>query len=289
MSYKNTFGKLILLFIINLFYLNLAIGQDLAEVASSYNEVIKTVNDDPEAAKKELKELLPMAEALGEEGAEIKGKIEGILPSLGYKTALAAYKAKDLPRAIAEFENAMDLAKKYDDPKTLKSIKPKLPALYYSQGSNLLKADKMQEADVLFDKAIALNDKYAKAYYGKSMVLQSGDRAEMYQQLDKAIELAGPSSKSTKSFKKGIRIFLYKNAKKEVKAKNYQQALDDLQKAIEYDYKGSKDSDRIYVEIGKSYTGLNKKSDACEAYNKVTGAKYKKVADYEKQYTLKCN
>ena len=289
MIYKNTFSKLLLILIFNFLFLNLNLGQDLTEVASSYNDVIKVANDDPTSAKTQLEELLPKAEALGEEGAEIKDKIENILPSLQYKTALAAYKSKDLPKAISGFEEAMELAKKYDDAKTLKKIKPKLPAVYYSQGRNLLKAGDTQAADALFDKAIALNDKYAKAYYGKSMVLRSGDRAPMIEQLDKAIELAGAKSKTSKSFKKGARLFLYKEAKAAVKAKKYQQALDDLQKAIGYDFEDSKYSDRIYVELGKAYAGLNKKSDACAAYKKVTGAKYKKVADYEMQYTLKCN
>jgi tetratricopeptide (TPR) repeat protein len=288
MIYKNTFEKLFLILIFNFLFLNLNWGQDLSEVASSYNDVIKVVKDDPASAKNKLEELLPQAEALGEEGIEIKGKIEDLLPSLQYKTALAAYKAKDLPKAISGFEEAMELAKKYDDSKTMKKIKPKLPAVYYSQGRNVLKAGNVQEADALFDKALALNDKYAKAYYGKSMVLRSDDSAPMFEQLDKAIELAGAESKSAKYFKKGARSFLYKEAKAAVKAKKYQQALDDLQKAIGYDFEGSKDSDRIYVKIGKAYAGLNKKSDACAAYKKVTGAKYKKVADYEMQYTLKC-
>jgi tetratricopeptide (TPR) repeat protein len=289
MNYTKFFKILLTILALNLFSLNFSWGQELADVTSSYNDALKEVNDNPEDAQTQLEVILPQAEALGEDGAEIKEKIEGMLPSLQYKTALAAYKAKDLDKAIQAFEKALSLAKEYDDQGIAKKIKPKLPALCYSRGRSLLKANKDKEANEYFDKAINLDDSYYNAYFGKSMVLRSGDRTQMYEQLDKAIELAGEDSKSAKSFKKSTRLFLYKEAKANVKSKKYQQALTDAEKAIAYAYKGAKDADRIYVQIGKAYAGLNKKADACAAYKKVTGAKYKKVADYERQYTLKCN
>lgn len=288
MNYTKFFKTLLTILALNLFFLNFSWGQELADVATSYNDALKVVNDNPKKAQAQLETILPQAEALGEEGAEIKGKIEGLLPSLQYKAALAAYKAKDLDKAIPAFEKALKLAKQYDDQEVAKSIKPKLPVLYYSRGRKLLKAKKAKEADEYFDKAIALDDSYDNAYFGKSMVLRSGDRAQMYEQLDKAIELAGDDSKSAKSFKKSVRFFLYKEAKANVKKKKFQQALADSEKALAYDYEGAKDADRIYVQMGKAYAGLNQKSDACATYKKVKGAKYKKVADYEIQYTLKC-
>lgn len=284
----NVSGKTLLLMLLSLFCLQTTFAQSLDEVTKGYNEAIQTANETPEATFKSLTALLPQVEALGDEGAEIAKKITDVLPSLQYKSALALYKSKDITNAITGFENALTLSEKYENTDIPKQIQSKLPSLYYSQGNSLLKAKNIDGALASYNKALAIDEKYPKAVYGLSKVARAQSKLdEVLEYADKAIELAGDDAKAVAVFKSGTKKYLYKAGKAKSKAKNHQEAVDLITKALTYG-DGSKE-EKYYYQLGKNYQALGKSSDACANYKKIKSGKYLEGAKYEMEQKLKCN
>ena len=227
---KRLFNLILLLAV---FTLNLT-AQTLDEVTKSCNEVVTEANEQPEAALTQLMDLLPKAAALGDEAAEITGKITGMLPTLQYNTARKAHDKKDMDGAITGFEKTVELSEKYNNPEMAKQVTDQLPMLYYTQGSAKLKAKNRSAAMTAFNKAIALDDSYARAYYGVSKAFRGESMDSVLYYTNKAIDLAGADSKEAIGFKKGARITTAKAAAKSAKAGKNKEALAMYEKALSY-------------------------------------------------------
>ena len=264
-------------------------AQTLDEVTKSFNEVVTGANEQPEAALTKLMDLLPKAEALGDEAAEITGKITGMLPTLQYNTARMAHDKKDMDGAITGFEKTVALSEKYDNPDMAKQVTDQLPMLYYTQGSAKLKAKDRSAAMTAFNKAIALNEGYARAYYGISKAFRGQSMDSVLYYTNKAVELAGAGTKEASGYEKGARITTAKAAAKFAKEGKNSDALAMYEKAIEYTATSDeKNLSKYNYKIAKIYQAMGKKSDACSAYGKVKDAKYAESAKYEMTQKLKC-
>lgn len=264
-------------------------AQTLEEVTKSYNELVTGANEQPTVTLTKLMELLPKSEALGEEAAEITGKITGMLPTLQYNTARMAHDKKDMDGAIAGFEKTVELSEKYNNPEMAKQVTDQLPMLYYTQGSAKLKAKDRSAAMASFNKAISLDDSYARAYYGISKAFRGQSMDSVLYYTDKAVELAGADTKEASGYKKGARITTAKSAAKIAKAGKKQDALAMYQKALVYTAASDEANISKYnYKMGKIYQAMGKSSDACTAYGKVKAAKYAESAKYEMKEKLKC-
>jgi len=265
-------------------------AQTLDEVTKSYNEAVTGANEKPAETLTTLVALLPKAEALGEEAAEIAGKITGMLPTLQYNTARMAHGKKDMDSAISGFEKTVELSEKYDNPKMAKQVNDQLPVLYYTQGSAKLKAKDRAGAMTAFNKALAMKADYSRAYYGISKAFRGQSMDSVLYYTDKAIELAGADSKEATGYKKGARITTSKEAAKIAKAGKKKEALAMYEKALMYTAgSDEKNLSKYNYKIAKIYQGMGKSADACAAYKKVKDAKYAESAKYEMKEKLKCN
>ncbi len=265
-------------------------AQTLDEVTKSYNEAVVGANEKPAETLTTLMALLPKAEALGDEAAEITGKITGMLPTLQYNTARMAHDKKDINGAIVGFEKTVELSEKYDNPDMAKQVNDQLPMLYYTQGSAKLKAKDRDGAMSAFNKALAMDANYARAYYGISKAFRGQSMDSVLYYTNKAIELAGADSKEATGYKKGARITTSKEAAKVAKAGKNQEALAMYEKALMYTAAGDeKNLSKYNYKIAKIYQGMGKTADACAAYGKVKDAKYAESAKYEMKEKLKCN
>jgi len=264
-------------------------AQTLDEVTKSYNELVTGANEQPAATLTKLMELLPKAEALGEEAAEITGKITGMLPTLQYNTARMAHDKKDMDGAIAGFEKTVELSQKYNNDQMAKQVNDQLPMLYYTQGSAKLKAKDRSAAMVAFNKALALDENYSRAYYGISKAFRGQSMDSVLYYTDKAVELAGSDSKEATGYRKGARITTSKSAAKMAKTGKNKEALTMYEKALMYTATSDvKNISKYNYKIAKIYQAMGKTADACAAYGKVKDAKYAESAKYEMTQKLKC-
>jgi|GEM_PF-2292775 len=278
--------NLILLVTVSTFNLS---AQTLDEVTKSYNELVTGANEQPAVTLTKLMALLPKSEALGEEAAEITGKITGMLPTLQYNTARMAHDKKDMDGAITGFEKTVELSEKYNNPEMAKQVNDQLPMLYYTQGSAKLKAKDRTGAMTAFNKALAMDGNYSRAYYGISKAFRGQSMDSVLYYTDKAVELAGADSKEATGYKKGARITTSKAAAKAAKGGKSQDALALYEKALMYTAATDEANISKYnYKIGKIYQTMGKNSNACAAYGKVKAAKYAKSANYEMKEKLKC-
>jgi len=281
-------NRLFILILFTVFTFSLT-AQTLDEVTKSYNELVTGANEQPAATLTKLMELLPKAEALGEEATEITQKITGILPTLQYKTAVIAHDKKDIDGAIAGFEKTVELSQKYDNAQMAKQVNDQLPVLYYTQGSAKLKTKDRAAAMVAFNKALAMDENNSRAYYGISKAFRGQSMDSVLYYTDKAIELAGSDSKAATGYKKGARITTAKSAAKAAKAGKNKEALAMYEKALMYTAASdAKNISKYNYKIGKIYQAMGKTADACAAYGKVKDAKYAESAKYEMTQKLKC-
>jgi len=269
---------------------SLTTAQTLEEITTTYNEAVVNANEKPGITLEKLVVLLPKAEALGDEAAEITGNITGMLPTLQYKVARAAHEAKDIDGAIMGFEKTIELSKKYDDPEIAKQVNERLPLLYYAKGSTKLKAKDAKAATTAFNQALVLDPNYAKAYYGISKTFRGTSMDSVLHYTNKAISMAGTNVKEVTSYKKGGRIYLSKAAAKAAKASKNKEAIDLYEKALSFTAEtDATNLSKYNYKIAKSYQAMGKTSDACAAYKKVSDTKYLKSAKYEMEQKLKCN
>lgn len=280
--------------VLNLLFLLLAfsplMGQSIEDVTKNYNEAVTGANENPGPALEKLVALLPQAEALGDAGSGVVQKITGMLPTLQYNVARNAHDAKDMNGAIAGFEKTIEYADQYEDTKMKEQVVAQLPILYYSQGSSKLKANDKAGAKAAFNKALALDENYARAYFGIGKTFRGVSVDSMLHYTEKAITMAGTNAKEVKGYKKGARIALSKAAAKAAKAKKNKEAISLYNQALTYTSEtDAKNLDKYNYKLGKAYQATGNSAKACAAYKKVKGEKYGKSAKYEMEQTLKCN
>ena len=322
---KGNFRTLFSVMVMALFSLSVN-AQTINEVIETFNAGAAEVtagNFESAIAKFEL--TIEQATAMGAEGDEMKVKAEGQIPPLYYRMAMDTYKAKDIPGAIAKFEETVAACDKYgnDDVKG-KSLKY-IPQLYNSNGNTQLKAGDFEGAIASFDKAVEYQPDYARAIYGKGLVYRKQkDQDNMVATLEQAIEVGNAAgdektvAAATKILKDG-----YVNAGKlAFKDENYTDAISNFEssfkydpenaevyylicvangrqgdfekavesgtKALEYEEDDADKKAKIYYELGNAYVGLVQNDKACEAFKNCLVEPYTASVKHQMDNVLKC-
>ncbi|HJX72354.1 MAG TPA: hypothetical protein VJ346_10385 [Bacteroidales bacterium] len=270
-------------------------------------------------------EALKIANELGEEGDELKVKIQTLLPGLHYQIGMALYEEKKIDEAIAKFKETMNLADSYGDFDVADKASNALSQLYYYQGSVNYKHNMFSEALDLFNKSIDLQPDNVKAYYMIAAVYKGlEDNVNVLASAKKSAEMA-KAGNDTKyyegSLKLGRDYFLIKaNSAKD--AKKYDEAISYLKNSLEFDgessttyflmvqiynsqqkwdetiaaankgleYENNDPSEKakFYYELGNAFMGKNENEKACDAFRKSAVGPFKESAEYQIKHVLKC-
>jgi tetratricopeptide (TPR) repeat protein len=108
-------------------------------------------------ALNQFSEALKIASEAGEEGEELKVKIETLIPGLHYQIGMAFYNDKKIDEAIVKFKETIDIAEAFGDDDVVKKASNALSQLYYFQGSVNYKQDKFTEALDFLIKQLIFN------------------------------------------------------------------------------------------------------------------------------------
>lgn len=262
------------------------------DALSAYNAGSKLANENPKAAIDSLLLALSIAEKLDSNGLDIVEKTTKKLPGLYYNVAIQSYKAKKYSQAIGELKEAEEVAKKYDDEKTIKRVNKTLYAAYYKEGKGFFKAKDYQAALASFNNSLAVKEDYLTAlfYKGRSHK-ELNQYDEMLAAFDKVIELGGDDEKNAKivdASKSAAASGLKDKGKDAAKAGNYQDAVGAFEQAISYLPEDEEKRAGYYFEIGKAYQKLGQTGKACDAYKKASFGQYKENAEYKINTDLKC-
>jgi tetratricopeptide (TPR) repeat protein len=301
-------------------------AQTINEVIEAFNAAAEDVNTGNfESAISKFENCINLATQLGAEGDEMKAKAEGQIPALYYKLAIDAYKAKDYEGAIEQFEQTVVVCDQYGN-EDLKSKSLKyLPSLHYVVANEKYKEDDFESAMTHFDKAIEYNPEYAKAYFGKGLVYQKKeDTDHMLSTFEKTIEVGNASGdeKTADFASQKIRDHYYSIGSLAVKDEDFQTAVDNLTRSLEYDaefsepyyllsvmynkemeyQKAAENAEkalqydqtepqlkaRIYYELGNAYIGLVEYDKACEAFSNALHEPYTNTVQYKMENVINC-
>lgn len=305
-----------------------AYAQDINQAGELFNEGNQALKSNNfELAIQKYQAAMDMAGKLGEEGEMIVVNAQSQIPQLYYKIGVTDYKEKKIDKAITEFEKAIEMGNKYNDPETVKTAKETIPKLYYAQGNDYYSNDKYEDALASFSKAAEMAPDYSRAFWGLGLAYNKLDETKkMKESFEKAKELAiaegdaKMEAKITKTAKK----YLQASGAKKLQAQDWAGALVCLDASLSFDPNnadtyyyialadnGLKNWDdavtaatkglelsadknvefkaKFYYELGNAYKGKGDNSNACEAFGNAKHGSFVESANYELTQVLKCN
>lgn len=301
-------------------------AQTITDVINTFNTGAEQVNSGNfENAITKFEECIQLATQLGTEGDEMKLKAQEQIPALYYRLASDKYKEKDIDGAITWFERTVEVCNQYGNDEIKEKSLNYIPQLYYAKGNAHFKNEEFDKALASYDKAIEYIPDYARAYYGKALAYRKmNDNENMIGMIDKAIETGNASgdSKIVEGAVKAGRDYWIDLGKKAMKEENYETAISQLNasmkydnkfaepyyylaviynkqleydkavenalKAVEYDTSEPEQKAGIYFELGNAYVGIVEYQKACEAFKNALYEPYTNTVKYKMENVLNC-
>ncbi len=325
-------------FLVGLFIVGLTStvdAQDKRSAIKTYNKALEMAqNGEYQQAINLYNQAISQAEQLGEEGNDILQRSRAKLPEIYYQMALDNYRSfqKDqslegINSTISAFQQARDVADEYGVDKIAKKVTGVLPQLLYNKSLIQFQQKSYQDALTTLDQVIEQDSNYAAAYYQKGVVIKNMEGSNLEKTIelfDKAIEVGKQTNKNqiVTRAQESARDNLIYHGSKQTEAKNFDQAVSMLNRALEYDpasadahYRlseaynkmqqwqdavnhaqkglenesgGRTEKAKIYFELATAYKGLGEKENACNAYSNAAYGSFKSPAEHQMEYELKC-
>ncbi len=155
-------------------------AQTLTDVINEFNSGVEKLNNQEyEVSVEHFNQVLAMSQTVGDEAQDMKTKAEEQIPLAYYRQAIVFMKRKQYDNAIPYFEKTVEYSSLYanNEDANSKSLKY-LPQLYMMEGNRAWKNQSMDEANALFDKALAMDDTQYKAHQGKGYVAMDQNDTE---------------------------------------------------------------------------------------------------------------
>ena len=225
--------KKIILITLSLFAISAASlsAQDMAAATETYNNGATALNmGDNEGALQYFRDALTMAEACGEEGADIVANCKSYIPVIALSIAKGEIKAGDYDGAVAGLEEAIKIAGEYENADVAAEASDLIPQVYLQKGNTLLKAKDFAGAAASYQKSVEIDSTNGMACI----------------RLGQALAAAGNINGAVEAYTKAMRHGQEKNAVKQIsniyiklaaadlKKKDYQSAIENALKSNEY-------------------------------------------------------
>lgn len=283
-------------------------AQDMAQATETYNNGAMALQAGNNAeALDNFKSALTMAEACGEEGADIVNNCKEYIPKIMFSIAKDSIKDGNLDKGLAEIDEAVALAKEYgvtdvvDDAETLK------PQVLMNKANNLLNAKNFVGAIAAYNEILKANPSNGTAQLRLGVAYaQAGDLAKAEEAY-----LAAAANGQEKAANKQLANMYLREAQSALKGQKYAEAYDAAMKSNGYVESGNalyfagmsaqklgqdakaneafeqflavapndKKADDIRCTLAVSYQNAGDKAKAIEFYQKIlTNPKYAEVA-----------
>ena len=301
--------------------------------AQSYEDVINAFNSATEQAKNgqnreaitAFERVITMSNSVGTEAADIKTRAQNQIPQLYFLIARDLYNSQNFVGAAEAFAVASEQATKYGNQQIAQRSKAAIPQLYLSQGNNHLKAEELDQALEMYDKALAVRPTYAAAYYQKGLVYRQRENVdEALSYFDRAIQIGTSSNEQNivQSATAAARNFLLLKGVNNIENRQFRAAVDMLKQALQYDdasadvhYRlseaynkqalwadaitsanraleleqgGRADKAKIYFELGFAQKGSGSYDAACSSFQQAAFGSFRAAAEHEMEHELKC-
>ena len=223
--------KIFLLFATVVLSAGMVFAQDINQATENYNNgAMELQMGNNEAAIGYFQTALEMAEALGEEGAEVAANCRNIIPAVYLSTAKEQIKAKNYDAAVEQLNKALEAAEKYEALDVTEDANTLMPQVYVSKGNDFLTAKSFPEAEAAYNKAIELDAANGMAYFRLGQALASQNKTA---EAEAAYVKAAENGQEKNAYKQLSNMFV-KLAQASNKAKKYQEVLDYAAKSNQY-------------------------------------------------------
>ena len=244
--------------------MSLMTAQDLATATATYNSGAEALTmGNKTSALEYFQKALTMAEALGDEGADVVAYCKSAIPSVILSIGKEFYNNKDFSNAKAKFIEAAEVAKKYGNQEVTAEVESLLPTV----GKRIALAkvnDAMKTKDIAgvlagYEEAMAIDttDANTALKYGQFL-----GNAGKFDDAVKYLELAARHGQEGNA-KAVLSTTFLKKAAAQLKAGKYADAVTFAEKAISY-----KENAQAYLIAGQASQKANKNADAIANFEK---------------------
>lgn len=244
--------------------MSLVTAQDLATATATYNSGAEALTmGNKTSALEYFQKALTMAEALGDEGADVVANCKSAIPSVILSIGKEFYNNKDFSNAKAKFVEAAEVAKKYGNQEVTAEVESLLPTV----GKRIALAkvnDAMKTKDIAgvlagYEEAMAIDttDANTALKYGQFL-----GNAGKFDDAVKYLELAARHGQEGNA-KAVLSTTFLKKAAAQLKAGKYADAVTFAEKAISY-----KENAQAYLIAGQASQKANKNADAIANFEK---------------------
>ena len=206
-------------------------AQDMAAATDAFNNGATALSmGDNQGAIDYFKQALPLAEACGEEGAEIVATSKDRVPRLVLAIGKDYIQATEYDKAIQQLQEAVNAGKEYENAEVVADATELIPQVYLQKGNTLFKSKDFAGAVESYEKSVAIDSTNGMACL----------------MLGQALAAAGNLPGAENAYKMAMRNGQQQNAVKQLsntyiklsaaslKAKDYQGAIDYALKSNEY-------------------------------------------------------
>ena len=223
--------KIFLLFTAAALSAGMVFAQDINQATENYNNgAMELQMGNNEAAITYFQTALEMAEALGEEGAEVAANCRSIIPAIYLSSAKEQIKADNFDAAVEQLGKAIEAAGKYEVPEVADDANALMPQVYLSKGNGFLQAKNFPEAEAAYKQAIELDAANGMAYFRLGQALASQNKVADAE----AAYVQAAANGQEKNANKQLSNMFVKLAQAANKAKKYQEVLDYAAKSNQY-------------------------------------------------------
>ena len=206
-------------------------AQDIAQATENYNNgAMELQMGNKDAALNYFQTALTMAEALGEEGAEVATNCKNAIPVLMVSIAKDLIKAANFDGAIEQLNKAIEVAESYGNADAAEDAKTLVPQVLMSKAGDMLNAKNFAGAAETYQQVVAADTTNGMAALRLGMALGAlGKNAEA----ENAYLLAARHGQEKNAMKQLSSTYV-KQAAAFLKVKKYQEAVDAALKSNEY-------------------------------------------------------
>ena len=206
-------------------------AQDIAQATENYNNgAMELQMGNKDAALTYFQTALTMAEALGDEGADIVTNCKNTIPVLMASIAKDLVKAENFDGALEQLNKTLEVAESYSNADVVEDVKTLIPQVLMSKAGDMLNAKNFAGAAETYQQVVAADTTNGMAALRLGMALGAlGKNAEA----ENAYLLAARHGQEKNAMKQLSSTYV-KQAAAFLKVKKYQDAVNAALKSNEY-------------------------------------------------------
>ena len=209
----------------------MAFAQDINQATENYNNgAMELQMGNKDAALTYFQTALTMAEALGDEGADIVTNCKNTIPVLMASIAKDLVKAENFDGALEQLNKTLEVAESYSNADVVEDVKTLIPQVLMSKAGDMLNAKNFAGAAETYQQVVAADTTNGMAALRLGMALGAlGKNAEA----ENAYLLAARHGQEKNAMKQLSSTYV-KQAAAFLKVKKYQDAVNAALKSNEY-------------------------------------------------------